>query len=90
MDTIVADPKKENLEVTVEETLEEFLGVNIDRREDGRIHLIQPHMIEQIVKYLGQYNPKTPYKSTPAHPPKIVHSHKQSEDFNKSFRYISR
>ena len=46
MDAVVADLKKANLEVTVEGTLEVFLGVNINRRKDGRIHLTQPYLIE--------------------------------------------
>ena len=53
---VVEDFKKENLGVTVEGTLEDFLVVNIYRRKDGSIHLTQPHLIEQIVKYLVQEN----------------------------------
>ena len=89
MYAVVAYMKKVNLGVTAEGTLEDFLGVNIDRRKDVSIHLTQPHMIEQIVKDLGQYNPKTPSKSTPAQTSKILHSHKKSENFDKIFHYIS-
>ena len=66
MVTVVAYMKKTKLEVTVERTLEDFLGVNIERREYGIIHFTQPHMIEKIVKDLGQENPKPPSKSTTA------------------------
>ena len=51
------------------------------------MHLTQPNLIEKILKELGQDNPKTPSKSTPAHPSKILHSHKQSENFDKIFHY---
>ena len=68
---VVADMKKKNLGVTVEVSLEDFLGMNIDRKKDGSIHLPQPHLIEKIVKDLGQDNPKTPSKSTRAQPSKI-------------------
>ena len=68
---VVADMKKKNLGVTVEVSLEDFLGMNIDRKKDGSIHLPQPHLIEKIVKDLGQANPKTPSKSTRAQPSKI-------------------
>ena len=65
------------------------MGVNIDRRKDGRIYLTQPHLKEQIVKDFGQDNTRSPSKSTPAHPSKILYYHKQSENFNKIFRYRS-
>ena len=74
----MSDMKKENLGVTVEGNLEDFLVVNTGRRKYARIHLKQPHLIEQIVKDLGQENNKTPSKSTPAQPSKILHSHNQS------------
>ena len=37
------------LAITVEGDLADFLGVNIDRRDDGTIHLSQPHLIDQIL-----------------------------------------
>ena len=83
MDAVVADLKKSNLGVAVEGTLENFLGVNIGRRKYISIHLAQTHLIEYMVKDLVKDNPKTPSKSTPAQPSKILHSHKQSENFDK-------
>ena len=77
--------KKENLGVTMEGILEDLLWVNISRRKYGSIHLTQTHLVEQIVKDSGQEDTKTPSKSTPAHSPKISHSHKQSEDSEKIF-----
>ena len=88
LDTVVKDTKKVNLEVTVEGNLEDFFGVNIDRREDDIIHLTQPHLLEQIVKELIQENPKTPSKPTPDQPSKILNPQNQSEDSDKSFHYI--
>ena len=81
----MAYPKKEKLGVTVEGTFEDFLGVKIDRRKYCSIHLTQPHIIEQKVKYPRQDNPKTPSKSTPAQSSKILHSHKQLEKSDKIF-----
>ena len=71
----------------MEVTLEEFLGVNIGRIKDVSIHMTQPHLIEKIVKDLGQHNPKTTSKSKPAQPSKIVYCHKQSMNFDKSPHY---
>ena len=87
LDAVVVDLKKANFGVTLEENLEDFLGVNINRRKDNIIHLKQPHLIDQIVKYLIQDNPKTSFKSTPAQPSKILHSHKQSDNFYKRLHY---
>ncbi|KAI2496437.1 hypothetical protein MHU86_18061 [Fragilaria crotonensis] len=44
--------EKAKLTITVEGDLADFLGVNIDRRKDGIIHLTQPHLIDQILKDL--------------------------------------
>ena len=60
-DSIVAGPdeqkiedvikqKRENkLDIAEEVTLEDFIGVNIERMDDGTIHLPQPHLINQIL-----------------------------------------
>ena len=63
--------------------------MKIDKRKDGSIHLTQPHLVDQIVKDLGQDNPKTLSKSTPAQSSKILLSHNQSDNFDKIFHYIS-
>ena len=39
LDAVLAYMKKSNLGITVEGTLEDFLGVNIDKRKDDSIHL---------------------------------------------------
>jgi Reverse transcriptase (RNA-dependent DNA polymerase) len=44
--------RKAKLAITGEGDLADFLGVNIDRKTDGSIHLTQPHLIEQILKDL--------------------------------------
>ena len=43
----IEDIKKAKLDITIEG--EDFLGVNIDRKKDGTIHLTQPHLIDQIL-----------------------------------------
>ena len=61
-DSILAGPSKNRiqamikqmqevgLQLTIEDDLEDFLGVNIDRTSRGAIHLTQPHMIDSILK----------------------------------------
>ena len=51
--------------------------------------MTQPHTTEQIVKDIRQKNPKTTSKLTPAQPYKILHSHKQSYNFDKNSHYRS-
>jgi len=51
-DDILRQMRKAKLDITGEGTLEAFLGVNIDRKPDGSIHLTQPHLIENILEYL--------------------------------------
>jgi hypothetical protein len=41
------------LDITIEGTLTDFLGVNIDRRDDGTIKLMQTKLIDQVVKDLN-------------------------------------
>ena len=53
IDQIIKDlSDKAKLAITVEGDLADFLGVSIDRRDDGTIHLSQPNLIQQILKDL--------------------------------------
>ena len=52
IEEIIEDIKKADLDITVEGDLQDFLGINIDRKEDGTIHMTQPHLIDQILKDL--------------------------------------
>ena len=80
--------RKANLEVTYEGNIEDFLGVNIERKE-GKIKLSQPHLIEQVIKDLGLNHDKVLSKPIPAASSKILFAHKESQPFNNSFNYRS-
>ncbi|KAI2497426.1 hypothetical protein MHU86_17084 [Fragilaria crotonensis] len=58
--------KKAKLSITVEGDLADFLGVSIDRRTDGTIHLSQPHLIDQILEDLRLNGTNVKSRSTPA------------------------
>ena len=58
--------RKAKLAITVEGDLADFLGVNIDRRDDGSIHLTQPHLINQILKDVRMDGNNVKPRSTPA------------------------
>jgi hypothetical protein len=51
---IIKEMRQVKLDITVKGDLQDFLGVNIERKADGTIHLTQPHLIDQILKDLRQ------------------------------------
>lgn len=102
-DSILAGPDKEEidrithelrhkakLDITVEGDIQDFLGVNIERQDDGTIKLTQPHLIDAILKDLRLDNdPRVKPKPTPASSSKLLSRHTSSESFDKSFDYRS-
>ena len=68
---MIKDLKKANLEVTYEGNIDDFLGVNIKRKE-GNIKLPQPHLIEQVIKDLGLNHDKVLSNPIPADSSKIL------------------
>jgi len=80
---------KSKLSITVEGDLADFLGVSIERKEDGTIHMTQPHLIEQILGDLRMLDESVKPRSTPAASSKVLTRHSQSPDFDGSFNYRS-
>ena len=66
LDAIVSDMKSAGLNLTIEGRIDDFLGVNIDRRDDGTIHLTQPHLIDTILKEMRLHSDNVTVKTTPA------------------------
>jgi len=81
--------RKAKLSITVEGDLADFLGVSIDRRTDGTIHLSQPHLIDQILEDLRLNGTNVKSRSTPAASSKLLTRHSDSESFDNSFNYRS-
>lgn len=77
------------LNKTIEGTLEDFLGVNIERKDDGTIHLTQPHLINGILKDLRMDRDNVKTKQTPTASSKLISFHSKSEKFDGSFHYRS-
>ena len=80
---------KAKLDITIEGDLADFLGVNIDRKEDGSIHLTQPNLIQQILKDLRLDGEEIKPKSTPAASSKLLSRHSTSKPFDRSFDFRS-
>ena len=75
IEQLLKDLKNSNLEVTDKGNIENFLGVNIERKE-GKIKLSQPHLIEQVIKDLGLNHDKVLSKPIPAASSNILYAHK--------------
>jgi hypothetical protein len=88
INTIIEDLKKAKLDITIEGDLEDFLGINIDRKEDGTIHLTQPHLIDNILNDLN-FQENTKSKPTPAKSSQLLSRHSNSEPHDESFNYRS-
>ena len=89
IDQVIKDLQKAKLDITVEGDLQDFLGVNIDRRDDGSIHLTQPHLIDQILTDLRLNDDSVKVKTTPMSSSKLLSRHTESPSFDNSFHYRS-
>ena len=83
----IEDIRRAKLNITVEGDIQDFLGINIDRKPDGTIELTQPHLIHQILKDLGM-GEETKTKDTPARSSVILSRHSDSPDFDNSFNMV--
>lgn len=86
---IIKDIKKDKLQITEEGDIQDFLGVNINQRNNGSIELTQPHLIKQILKDLRLEGENAGVKTIPAVSSKLLRRHDKSEDFDKSFDFRS-
>ena len=89
IDQAIKKMRKAKLNITIEGDLEDFLGVNIDRKEDGTIHLTQPHLIDSILRDLNLDGKGVNTKATPACSSRILKRHEDSPSFDRSFNYRS-
>jgi hypothetical protein len=79
--------KDSGLELTVEGDVSDFLGVKIDRKPNGEIHLTQPHLIDSILELLQLQGDKCKIKAIPAASSRILLGHKDSLTHDDSFDY---
>ena len=87
IDTIIKEIKDSSLNITILGNIKDFLGVNITRTDDGRLHVSQPHLIQQIIDQV--HMKKATPKSTPAKPSAILHRQKHLLSHTPSFNYRS-
>jgi hypothetical protein len=87
LDNLIDKMKATKLELTVEGDISDFLGVKIDYKRDGTIHLTQPLLINSILHELQLDKPNTKTKTTPAASTKILSALPDSEPFDGHFHY---
>jgi Reverse transcriptase (RNA-dependent DNA polymerase) len=96
-DGILASPNAEELDAIIDELgkhfkitdegeIDDYLGVKVERRDDGSIKLSQPHLIDSILKDLHFAREVNAAKS-PAASTVILNRDENGPDFDDSFHY---
>jgi len=86
---IIKSIQDTGLNITVEGDLQDFLGINIKREDDGSIYLSQPHLIDQILSDLRLTDDNVKTKDTPAKSSQILTAGLDTKRFDESFNYRS-
>jgi hypothetical protein len=89
LDTVVQHMKNVGLDLTVDNAVDEFLGVKISPRPDGTYELTQPQLIKSILSDLRLHNENVSIKDTPALTSTILRRHTNATPFDKHFDYRS-
>jgi len=89
LDAIVNDMKRIGLKLTIEGSIDDFLGVNIERRDDGTFNLTQPHLIDTILKEMRLHSDNVSVKTTPAAVSAILKRDSDGIAFDGHFNYKS-
>lgn len=84
---IVEQLRTAGLGLTTEEGLADFLGVDIDRHEDGSLHMTQPRLIRDILKDLNLQSPNVKPKALPHLVTRIIQRYADALPFDHSFHY---
>jgi len=89
LDAIINDMQNAGLKLTADGKMDDFLGVNIDRKDDGTIHLTQPRLIDQILREMRLHSDNVSVKSTPSAISKVLKRLSAKMTFDKHFNYRS-
>ena len=89
LDHIVAKMKNVGLDLTVDNAVDEFLGVKISPRPNGEYELTQPQLIKSILADLRLLKDNVSKKDTPALSTQLLRRFTESEDFDNNFDYRS-
>ena len=89
LDAVVQQMKDVGLDLTVENAVDEFLGVKITPKPNGEFELTQPQLIKSILNDLRLSNDNVSKKDTPATTTTVLRRHTNSENFDRHFDYRS-
>jgi hypothetical protein len=89
LDAIIQQMKDVGLKITSEGGIEDFLGINIERKKDGSFILTQKRLIDSILTDLGLNRTNVLPKQTPTASSKILSKHPESPAFDGHFHYRS-
>jgi hypothetical protein len=89
IDSVIQQIKDAKLDITVEGDIQDFLGVNITKLQDGTIQFTQPHLVDKVLRSMSMDSPDLKTKDTPAASSRVLHRHTDAEDFNNSFNFRS-
>ena len=86
VDKFIQDLQDANFKVTDEGDINDYLGVKVTKRTDGRFDLTQHHLIQQILDDLG-FTKTTVEKSSPAPSTKLLSRDLKGPPFNENWDY---
>jgi hypothetical protein len=86
LDAIIQEMKAVGLDLTVEGDVSDFIGVNIEKKADGTIHLTQPELMKSILTEL-RLEEGAKIKDIPAASSKLLSRHPTSPSFDGHFGY---
>ena len=89
IENIIKQIKEVGLDITVEGDIQDFLGVNITRNEDGSILLHQPHLVDKILEDLRLNDERVSTKDIPMASSRLLSYHVNSTPFDGHFNYRS-
>jgi hypothetical protein len=83
----LSNPIKAKAKFTIEDQgdIEDYLGINFEQQEDGKIKLSQPHLIQQIITEVGIK--KTDTRAILAAPSKLLKRDEKAPAFRCPFNY---
>jgi len=84
---IIQEIKSHKLDITVLGDVNDFLGVNITKIKDGKLHVSKLHLIQQIIKQTHML--KATSNPTPAKSVVILHRQRNLPSYTPLFNYKS-
>ena len=86
-DSIIKEIESAKLHITSEDSVEDFLGVTNEHKQDGTIHMTQKRLTQSIIDDLGLTASNVKRHSAPMNSSKLLSHHPNSPYFDGSFNF---